>query len=102
VGNRECFHDDISQFKGSARDKTPAIKTDLGLILNRFLRWPITVNWDSQFLPQAGQALHVVRMLVGYENSGQVLGGTANRSEALPDLPQAEPGIDQQSNFVGF
>ena len=100
--NTESLDYDIGHFEGSSGVEQAVIQSRFKLILERILRRAIAVNWDSQFLTQCCQSLHVVRMFVGDEDSRQILRSSPNEAKPSSDLPQTESGIDEEAGFVGF
>lgn len=72
------------------------------LKLNGFTGGTVTINGHVQFLSHGTEGLNMVRVFVGDEDPGKVFGHPADRGQPLPNLPQAESGIDEQPRFSGF
>src|ERR1017187_3950602 len=62
VRDHERLHRDVAHLKSRAGGEEPAGEPGLGLILNRFLRWSVAIDWNPQLLTQHRQTLPMIRM----------------------------------------
>jgi len=92
----------VADFKTVSRRKESAIELGLKLKFNRFLSRAIAINRNAKFLAETSQALDMVRMLVGKQDCREVFRGPADGGQALADLPETEPGINEDPGLIGF
>ena len=93
---------DVAHLEAGAGGEEPAGEPRLELILDRLLGRAVAVDGNAQLVAQRRQALHMVGVLVGDENAGQVLRRAANGGEALANLAQAEARVNEDAGLVGF
>jgi hypothetical protein len=72
VRNGKGLHQHISDIETRTGGEQPEIHRDVELEADRVGGGPITVNRDSQFFREDGQALDVVAGFVGYQDAGKV------------------------------
>lgn len=102
VRDAEGIDGDVTEFEGGAGGEEPELKRHLELRLDGFLGQAVAVDGNVQFAGKDAETLGVVRVLVGDENSAQVLGGPPDTEESLADLPGTEAGIDEQAGVFGL
>jgi hypothetical protein len=102
VRDGKSLYEDVAHLETRAGVEKTTIELGPELVLRGLLRRPVAINRDPQFCAQGGQALDMVRVFVRDEDAGQVFWRPADRRQTLPNLAQAEPGIDQDAGFVGF
>jgi hypothetical protein len=78
VGNGKGFDEDISDLETSAGGEQPAIHPDAELILNGFLGGTIAINRDTKLFRENCQALNVISVFVGDENTGEIFGSPSD------------------------
>ena len=102
VGNVKTLDGDIADFEAFACAKQAAIEALGELVLKRFLSRAIAIDRNVESGAELDQPVNMVRMFVRDENASEIFGRASNRSKTLPDLAQAEPGINQDAGFIGF
>ena len=102
VRNGERFHQDVPHLKRRAGAEQPARKPCVELVFDRFLGWPVAIHRDPQLFAQGHQGLHVIGMFVRDQNPGQILRGSTDAGQTLPNLAKAEPCINQHARLFGL
>ena len=102
VRDAEGIDGEVSQFEGSPGGEESELERNLELRLNGFLGQAVAIDGDLQLAGKDAEALSVVRMFVGDENSAQVFGSPPDTEESLADLSGAEAGIDEQAGLAGL
>lgn len=98
----ETLDGDVADFKAFPCSKQPAIKPLAELVFEGFLGGPIAVNGNVKPGAELNQPMNMISVFVRNENAGKVFRRAPDGSEALTNLAQAEPGINQDAGFVGF
>lgn len=98
----EGIDGDISELEGGAGGEEAEVEGRLELGLDDFLGQAVAVNGDVQPAGEHAEALGVVGMFVGDENSVQVFGRSPDTEESLTNLARAEAGINEQTGVVGL
>ncbi len=100
VRHAKRLNEHITNLKTGAGFKLAARNRALKLKLNRVARKAVAVDGYAELLTQPSESLHMIRVLMGYENPMQILNLATDGLETLFDLPRTEAGIDQQTRLA--
>jgi len=98
----ERIDDYVPNFKTRAGHENTAIEPGLKLPFDLLLRIAIAIDRDIQLGAKAGEPADMIRVLVRHQNAGQSFRSPPDAGHSLPNLPQAEPRIDEQAGFISF
>ena len=103
VRHGKCFNSDRTNLEHCAGAEHAKIESGrLELKCDRFFREAIAKDRHGNLVAQGTEAVGMVGMLVGEENSGEAFRRPANLREPLANLLGAEPGVDQEPRIAGF
>ncbi|MDB6108688.1 MAG: hypothetical protein JWR69_438 [Pedosphaera sp.] len=99
VRDAEGVNDDVADFKAAAGGEDSTIKLGLELPFDAVLGGTVAVDGNLQLGAEGGESVDMVGVLVGDEDAREAFRRAANGGQALADLTQAEPGIDENAGF---
>lgn len=102
VRHGKRFHTHLTHFERTARAEDAKIEPGLELHLDRFLGQAIAKDRNGQFGAERAEPVRVIGMLVREENARKTFRRTTDLGEPFPNLPGAEPGINQQARVSAF
>lgn len=102
VGHGERIHHHVAQFKRRARLEQPAFHWYFTFPAEGVAGQAVAVHRHIELLTQHGEPGDMVRVFVGNQDSREVLRRLADGCQAVADLAQAEPGVDQNARFRGL
>ena len=102
VRDGERFHEHVANLEGLSSFENPEIQRHIERAGDFIAGWAVAVNGEAQLFGQGGEALGVVRVLVGDQDGVEFLGSAANGGEAKPDLARAQAGVHEDADFTGL